>query len=309
MPLSSGLQALENEALAVCMLAERGGKLSSFRDRRLDREWLLPSQLPDGAYPASAYGADFSLSDTSGFDECLPNVSAGPSPDGTIQWPDHGELWSRPWSVERDGASLLGTIHGEAQAYTLTRRCTLEGDTLRLDYALENRDTRPLDYLWSAHPLLQVTPGMRILLPEGVSKVFVNGASDPALGTFGEYRPWPRLGGELDFSTIQPREAGVAVKLFVPHMPEGHCTLWDPPSGHALHFSWDTAALPHLGLWLCYGGWPSDGRSGHLTVALEPCTGMPDALHRAAQLGCARTLAPAARTHWTLRLRSFLLQE
>lgn len=295
---------LENEALRVRVLPSRGAKLTSLWDKRRGREWLLPSQLEGEAYPAATYGADYSRFDTSGFDECFPNIAEGPSPDGAVRWPDHGELWSRPWAVTRDGDGLVCRVDGIGHPYTLTRRLSLEGDTLRLEYRLENHGARALPHLWSAHPLLKVSPGMRVLLPEGVDQVFVNGASPPAFGAFGDRRSWPTLGSALDFGRVLPRETGVAVKLFVPEVPEGRATLWDPASHDALQLRWDPAEVPHLGLWLCYGGWPTDGRAGHLTVALEPCTGMPDLLHEAAARGYARTLSAGESMPWTLSLRS-----
>lgn len=308
MPQPSGI-TLANEALSLRLLPERGAKLVSLRDRRLEREWLLPSQLPGKGYPASVYGADFSLGDTSGFDECLPNVAAGPAPDSTYYWPDHGELWSRPWEVRAEEETLVCTVRGIGYPYTLTRRLRLQGDALHINYALQNQGAQPFPHLWSAHPLLQVSPGMRILLPDGVNEVFVNGASHSELGTFGELRSWPRLGSTFDFSQVQPKETGVAVKLFVPDLTEGHCTLWEPVTGHALRFDWDPTEIPYLGLWLCYGGWPTDGRAGHLTIAIEPCTGMPDPLHEAWAQGCAASVKPGATLHWSLRLRSFVLLE
>lgn len=305
MPLREGFH-LQNDALSVRLLPALGAKLVSLEDRRSGREWLLPSQLPDGGYREAAYGADFSSFDTSGFDECLPNVAAGPGSGGGPDWPDHGELWSRPWDVVREGEALVCRIEGIGHPYAFTRRVALEGEVLRLDYELENLGSTAFPHLWSAHPLLQATPGMRILLPEGVDEVFVNGASHPELGTFGDRRPWPEVAPGLDLSQVAPRETGLAVKLFVPNIPEGRCALWDPETGHTLACSWDVAEIPHLGLWLCYGGWPDDSRPGHLTVALEPCTGAPDALSEAAARGWCPVLPPGSRATWTLRLRSFL---
>jgi len=295
---SADTLCLENAFLEVRLRPGLGAKLCSLRDRRSGREWLLPSQLPGGGYPQPSYGDDFSRFDTSGFDECFPTVSAAPP------WPDHGELWSRAWAVAQEGDSLVACIEGRAWPYTFTRRATLEEDTLRLDYTLENHATDPFPYLWSAHPLLKVTPGMRLVLPEGVHEAFVNGASDDRMGVHGEMRPWPGLAPGLDLSTVPPVTRGQAVKLFIPDMREGRAGIHDPRSGDALTFTWDPAELPHLGLWLCYGGWPMDGRPGHLTVALEPCSGMPDQLQEAAARGTCAVLGPGGRSTWNLRLRS-----
>jgi galactose mutarotase-like enzyme len=296
--------SLENAELRVQLRPGLGAKLSSLLDKRTGREWLLPSQAPDGGYGAPAYGDDFSRFDTSGFDECFPNVSEGPCPNGEFRWPDHGEVWSRPWEARVEEGRITTRIEGRAWPYTLTRTAFLEGETLVLEYELENRASRPFPHLWSAHPLLRVTPGMRLLLPGTPREAFVNGASDPALGAYGDRRPWPEPVPGLDLSIVQDPSAGVAAKLFLPEVAVGCCGIQDPATGEALVFHWNPSEVPHLGLWLCYGGWPSDGRPGHLTVALEPCTGMPDALQEAAALGWCPELPAGARRTWSLRLRS-----
>ncbi|WLT31610.1 hypothetical protein [Geothrix sp. PMB-07] len=296
--------SLENEQLSVRLRPGQGAKLCSLLDRRTGRDWLIPSQLPGGVYLQPTCGDDFSRFDTSGFDDCFPTVSACKAPGMDIQWPDHGELWSRPWEVTREGASLLARIDGQAWPYTFSRRVSLEGDTLCLDYTLDNRADRPFPNLWSAHPLLKVSPGMKLWLPGSPGSAFLNAPSDPAFGSHGEARPWPELLPGVDFSTVQPRSLGRAVKVFFPRVQEGTCGILEPQSGEALTFTWNQAELPHLGLWLCYGGWPDDGRPGHLTVALEPCTGLPDRLDEAAEGGTCLMLPPGGRAAWSLRLRS-----
>jgi galactose mutarotase-like enzyme len=296
--------SLENAELKVQVRPGHGAKLTSILDKRTGREWLLPSQAPGGGYGAPVYGDDFSRFDTSGFDECFPNVAEGAGPGGEPRFPDHGEVWSRPWESRVEDGRITTSIEGRAWPYLLTRTASLERESLVLDYTLENRASRPFRHLWSAHPLLQVTPGMRLLLPGSPREAFVNGTSDAALGVYGDRRPWPEPVPGLDLSTVQDRSAGVAAKLFLPDVPVGSCGIQDPSTGEALTFHWSPAEIPHLGLWLCYGGWPGDGRPGHLTVALEPCTGMPDGLQEAVELGRCPELPAGARRTWSLRLRS-----
>jgi galactose mutarotase-like enzyme len=290
--------SLDNGTLRVELLP-RGGRLTSLRDLRLGREWLLSRQGP-------ATGLDFAGAGPAGFDECLPNVAAGPDPGGGPSWPDHGELWNRPWAVTREGEALVGRITGQRHPYRLTRRLALEGATLCLDYTLDNPGPGAFTHLWSAHPLLRATPGMRVELPDGVDRVQLAWASDPALGAPGDLLAWP--GGPLELARVPDRAAAIALKLFVPAPPRGHAGLWDPATGHALALDWDPAQIPHLGVWLCYGGWPT-ASGGHLAVALEPCTGMPDALDEAWRRGCARTLQAGGTARWTLRLSSGLRGE
>lgn len=300
--------SLENEQLSVRLRPGQGAKLCSLLDRRTGREWLLPSQLPGRAYLQPTYGEDFSRYDTSGFDDCFPTVSACQAGEHGPSWPDHGELWSLPWEVEHQGDSLLARIEGRAWPYAFSRRIFLQGDVLCLEYTLENRSDRPFPNLWSAHPLLQVRPGMVLRLPQGARTALLNQPSDRAFGSHGESKPWPELLPGVDFSVVRSPCLGRAVKVFFPDIQEGMCGVHDPVSGEALTFAWNPSELPHLGLWLCYGGWPEDGRPGHLTVALEPCSGLPDRLDWAMQSGTCPTLPPGGRSSWGLRLRSHRLQ-
>jgi galactose mutarotase-like enzyme len=200
--------------------------------------------------------------------------------------------------------SLCTRIEGQAWPYTFTRRLHLDGPCLCCDYTLENHAQRSFAHLWSAHPLLKVEPGMRVLLPGAVREVIVDNASSPALGQAGARRPWPELVPGQDFSFVQAADARVAVKVFVPRAPAGVYGVFDPATGGALTFAWDQRAAPHLGLWLCYGGWPGDGRPGQLTVALEPCDGMPDSLREAVRQRTCQVLGPGQRRTWSLRLRT-----
>ena len=291
--------SLQNEHLRVQVRPGQGANLCSLLNRHTGQEWLLPG----GEAGPALRGEDFGAIAPGGFDECFPTIAAGPHPDAPVRWPDHGELWNRPWSVEPSAEGLCTRILGRAWPYVFTRQVGLEGASLHFEYTLENQAERPFHHLWSAHPLLQVTPGMKVLLPRAVRQVQVDNASNPALGRPGAWRAWPELLPGLDCSIVQPPDAGLAVKLYVQDAPEGPYGILDPRSGGALTFEWNRSELPHLGLWLCFGGWPSDGRPGQLTVALEPCSGMPDRLQDASDRGLCPVLGAGEKKTWSLRLR------
>src|SRR5262245_13109696 len=84
-------------ALSFTLIPALGGKISSLRDRRSEREWLW--RHPRMAYQRVLHGSSYvQAADTGGWDECFPSVSACayPSPPwagAPVQ--DHGELWSQ----------------------------------------------------------------------------------------------------------------------------------------------------------------------------------------------------------------------
>ena len=49
----------------------------------------------------------------------------------------------------------------------LTRTLSFEDGALRIDYRLANEGDRPAPYLWCAHPLVAIEPGMTLGIPAG----------------------------------------------------------------------------------------------------------------------------------------------
>ena len=282
---------LQNEALRVEVVPELGGKLSSLVDLLSGREHLL--QPPEHAHRAAEYGAPFEQYDTSGFDECFPTVGACTLSDGVF-CPDHGELWPVAWEVMEQNATAIALMAtGTVWPYLFRRRLTLQNRDVILEYEVENAGDRDFPYLWSAHPLFRVSPGDRVLLPPQTHKVAV------------EWSANQRLEGSVAWSEDSGRltgpELGQADKLFTGVLEEGWCALRYHDGG-SLTVRFCPTEIPHLGLWLCQGGWPGGDRPGHFTVALEPCTAPCDRLDHAVARGYARLLGPKQRVSWGLRL-------
>jgi hypothetical protein len=290
---------LTGDGCVASFLPELGGKLVELRRTRGSRNALLtPPEFP---YRRAVRGAAFEDFDTSGFDECFPTVSACPSPDSSAPLPDHGDLWSIPWDCQAAGDALAFECRSAAVPAVFRRRATLGARGLRLDYEVESLSTSPFRYLWSAHPLLAVSEGSRILLPASVDSLLVNWSRDARLGRFGDRCGWPRHRG-MTLDVLEPARAGTADKLFTPALSEGFCAYHDRASGESVTLRFDPGLTPYVGLWICQGGWPTSRAAKHYTVALEPCSGQPDALSEAAQRNACRVLAPKAVDRWWLEV-------
>ncbi|MGE5708015.1 MAG: hypothetical protein ACM3YO_06755, partial [Bacteroidota bacterium] len=271
------------------LLPDLGGKLVSLRRREGNNVLLSPPDFPHRVAP---YGASFEDYDTSGFDECFPTVAACPSPDDpSIQWPDHGELWSVPWETEFDGVRIRQTVHGTQWPYRFRRTLRIEGDTLHLEYeVISLHAERPLTALWSAHPLLAAKPGGRIRLPAEVRSLHIEGSSHLQ----GTQVPWPSEGLVL-------ADACRFSKLFTDRLAEGWAAYEDEKK--TVLFRFDPRKTPFLGLWLCEGGWPTSRPSKHFTVALEPCSAPGDSLFSLfAAKNRALRLLPGIPETWSLSL-------
>jgi hypothetical protein len=304
--------ALENDELRAVFLPEIGCKMVELKNLKTGKQFLLEPQSPTRAYSRPAYGADFAAFDTSGFDECFPTVAPSPYRSLThrdrnydIVFPDHGELWSRPWEVRRAGGEVRFTIRGVRGEYELDKRVDIRENALKLYYTLRNPAKEPFSYIWSAHPLLDVSPNVELLLPAEIKTVLLNWSSDRSVGKFGDRISWPNLlpaHRGVSFACVQETSLGVAVKCFTDALQEGHAGIYDPTADESLLLEFDPRENPYLGLWLCYGGWPVNGERKHLTVALEPCSGRPDSLEEAVlRHECAELPGGSERT-WSLTL-------
>jgi galactose mutarotase-like enzyme len=299
---------LGNGVLEVDIVPELGGKMSQLTHLTTGTDFLLPPQTADGKYKKPEYGGDFEQFDTSGFDECFPTVAdAEIDVDGEkILFPDHGELWSRSWDVEQRGHSITLSIEGVRWDYTFAKRITFEDNTIIIRYTLVNEEDRSLPFIWSAHPLLQITPDSEILFADAFDEVLVNWASDSRIGSYGDTISWPYLlnDEEVDFSKVPEQSFERTAKLFTPALQEGRVGLYREDADESICFEFDTEEVPYLGLWLCYGGWPVDVSSDqkHMTVGLEPTTGRPDGLDESVKRGECPVLEAGDTTNWVLKM-------
>lgn len=285
--------------LELALLPALGGKLISLR-RPGGAEVLL--RPPERPWRPAIHGAPFQEYDASGFDECLPTVAPCPHPLNTMLpcLPDHGDLWSLPARVSTSETGIRLESTCRSLPLALVRRLSSRGGVLRIDYRLESRAPVLLPWLWSAHPLLAVSPGSRIHLPPGTSALRLEWASDGRFGEIGCEVSWPGpIGSELD--RIVGHQAGWAAKFFAP-AGDGTCAFWNAETDETVRFRFDPILLPHLGVWICQGGWPGGGRTGHCTVAVEPCTAPCDSLETHLRSGNCPVIEPGGCREWWLEL-------
>jgi len=307
---------LKTDTLTLDVLPALGGKVASMRKNRIE---LL--QQPLAPYAPRTLATAFEESDASGFDECLPSVSACEidSPSGTIAIPDHGEFWRLPCEVEsqtQHEVRLRST--GTVLPLRFERRLRLEPDsahagtdTLHIDYKIENLGQADVYYAWSAHPLFAIDPGDRILLPASVIEMTVESSARDRLGANGKIHPWPLVelaSGELaELDLIENVSDNTADKIYAAAPSEGWCAIERRRASLRVQVEFDPSLSPFLGLWLCYGGWPEGHPKKQYCVALEPCTAPVDSLATAMTGGWARTLVPGQCDLWWMRIVTTVL--
>lgn len=276
---------LANGKVSLTMLPELGGKISSLVDLGSGRQWLWTN--PEVAYRRVAYGASYVReADTGGWDECFPTVAPCRYPGSgatDIELPDHGELWPLAWetSIGAGGTVVSSRVEGTALPYEFERSITLLPGkaTVRLEYAVRNLGPDDLHFIWCAHPLLAVEPGMELLLPAS-TKMRRYSSVPAALLPADDYLEWPprvALGAEgFELNVVPPREAGFAVKLWSEPLTEGWAAV--RADDGELRFNFDPELVPQVGLWLNAGGWSGTGGAPYFNLGLEPGIGAQDSL-------------------------------
>lgn len=290
----------ENDIMRIRFLPQVGGKMFELTDKRNQQQFLLEPQNDSGMYESPTFAKDFSLYDISGFDECFPTVET------SDPFPDHGEVWSRPWNCVIRNQSVEMMIRGVNADYEFKKEIWVKNSSVHIQYSVSNDMDVPFQYLWSAHPLLNIKSGARIVLPKSVNRVFMNWASNPSIGSYGEMLQWPlkinHRHEPLDFSIVATRTANVAIKCFTDMLDEGFAGLYYPDTDRTLLFEFNPAEVPYVGLWLCYGGWPVESSKKQFTLAIEPSNGRPDKLQNAIQRNECQILAPHTTKTWELTI-------
>ena len=322
-----GIVAAKTENVLICagqcsvtVLPRFGGKIASIR---IGEQELL--QQPLSPIAPRTRSMSFDQGDASGWDECLPSVAACqvPADGATAEIPDHGDLWRVEWEQPAaDSRDQRATSDDENDAsVTLVGKCfslplelerrieiseTRDGWRLRLNYRLRNTGRHSVPWSWAAHPLFAVEEGDRIVLPEAIRSLRVEGSGGDRLGRGGDTVAWPIAklagGGDADLSVAAAADSGIGDKLFAgPLNPsQNWCALERPSAGLRIRVKFDALATPYLGLWICYGGWPERPGPKQVCVAMEPATAPVDSL---AAIGpWSRLLGPDEAFAWPMEI-------
>src|SRR5829696_4103255 len=301
--------ALRTAELEIVAVPSLGMKLTNLR-RPSGREWLWRSdQIPlSPPRPGASY---VETADSGGWDECFPTVGPCPVPGApSLHWlPDHGELWSAPWSSSvydhAGGTTLAGSAQGTAFPCELQREVTLDPQqpVVRFRYRLRHGGKTPFPWIWSSHPLLNVQPGSELTL-SGVTQVKIDAVHGRDDLSENDVVSWPgAIGGNADRFTF-PDNGGWAIKLFGDLTGESTLRLTDPRKGEQLEMVVRAAEVPQVGVWINCQGWAPPGRTPYYNLGLEPCIGAPDRLDVAvSDWRTAQILQPGEEREWSLEVR------
>jgi len=270
---------LANESVSIVVVPELGAKIVSLKNQVSGREWCWhPGDTLE--LFANEYGESFGDSTHAGIDECFPTIEECDWNGRSL--PCHGEVWSEAWTVTDGSAeACISTWIGSRRSpFTLQRRISISGNTIRLDYTLQNDSNSPESYLWALHPFFRVGPGDRLLLPAEVDHVVLSASNGFPKDAKTLDWPSPFPGFHLDRFDLGENKVS-RLKSFTARLEDGHACIINDTTKDGLKMSWDTRVNPHLGVWMRRGGY----RGIQYVVALEPTNAPSDSLAEAGQSG------------------------
>jgi hypothetical protein len=292
---------VESEDIALECIPELGGKIASLVNKKngFDCAFVNP-YTGIRKYP---YDASYLTSDC-GFGELLPSIGVGrytEAPWKGIPLPDKGELWTQGLETAIEEGALVQKAYGVRFPYLFSRRLSLEGNRLRLDYSLENLCGFDFKYLWSMQPHLRLSGKMEIEAPER-STFFVDWSKNHSFEIGERKYAWPTArsadGNSVDFSRIDEMN-GDADKLYLADLARGEVSLIYREQGQRVRFIFDTSVNGYCGLWINKAGWPVDKDPTRL-VAIQPCNCMSDFFERSDSRGAIGLVRARSRNEWAV---------
>ena len=272
---------LSSDRMSLSVDPGFGARVMDLTDLATGRQWLLTGPKAQDTSETAVYRGAASR----GWDECFPTILPCDNQAWGGRLRDHGMLWGRPWTVVEAGPQDL-TARFDGDGIRFTRRLAVSGPQLTASYAVTSTRAVAVPYMWSQHCVLHVTPFDRISLAG-------QGRMEAAGLTF----DWPDHPSR-NLTRVGPTDEGFVLKSYAPVSGEGMAQVSGRQGG--VRFDWDGAAVPALGLWLDYGGWPEEAPLHQL--AIEPTTAGADDLAGAMALGQERWLAPGDTHNWSVRL-------
>jgi galactose mutarotase-like enzyme len=277
---------LEAEGIALTIMPERGGKITSLVDTDRGREWL--EQADDALVGPADVEKSFDEGDMSGWDEMMPTISACWYPGATLELPDHGELWRVPWEVTRQSSRSVSTrVNGHVLPYLFERTLTLDNRRVRVEYRVSTSDD-DLRFLWAAHPLFALQPETKVVVDNGSSS-FEQVHDDGARTS----ETWPDSGVVI----ADVADAGQGQKFFTRALSEIVVASLTDPDGTQLTLDWRGSQIPWTGLWL-----DNCSLSRRPVAAIEPTSAPDDSLEAASSAGQSWTVSSGLAKHWSFEL-------
>jgi Domain of unknown function (DUF5107) len=281
---------LENEQLAVSLAPALGGKILSVYNKELCKEFVWTNK--DLIISTNPPGSDYDSNFFGGIDELIPNDL--PETIDSINYPDHGELWTTPLQSEVIGNEIK--VHGKLGLsglyYGKTVHLDKEHPVIILDYNIKNEAGQLRHFLWKLHAALNIAPGDKLETAAVRGQVI-----DPAYSRFTTLREfnWPAI-ENMDASLV-PGNNKTMDFFYLSDIPFGEMKMISGEEEHLFSYRYDNSVFPYQWYFASYGGFLN-----HYTAILEPCTNMPMSVKEAKEKNQCAFLQPGEALTTTVRI-------
>jgi hypothetical protein len=227
--------------------------------------------------------------------------------------PFHGEVATRPWTVEAAAgpgeAVLRCSVECETVPLRLERLMRLEAGSseLVLDETVTSLAQEPVHAVWGHHCVLGpplVAAGTRMRLPARTIVTIPELWEETARLEPGQRSPWPearlRDGGTVDLSRVPGPDAGSHDDVYLTDLDAGWVEVENAVLGLTFRLHFDPLLVPWLISWQPYGGAREMPLAGSYALGVEPWTSRL-CLADAVDAGEGLELAPGETVRTTLR--------
>lgn len=273
---------LEIVPLTAAIDADRGGRWTSLRAG--GREWLWHRDEPRRAHamPGDAFA------DAGGLEECVPTVRG---------IPDHGDAWSRVWTVAGDGHVV------RCADFELARSIDVRAGAVVADYRLAAEPG--FRFVWAGHALLELSQ-RALLRVDRVTKTRLFPEAAPYLR-----RPWPDgadwIEGDwpapagLRLDALGPDDGSAVGAVMYGTGPAATAVVHDDQDRLRMTVEADGQPVS-VALWRNLGGFPRGG--AYRSTGVEPMLGRVFDLAQAGDGDCAVTPA-SGEVRWRLTITAY----
>ncbi len=287
---NNGVEILtvENGHIKTEIAPELGGKIISVYNKHLQKEFLWSNK--NLQLNAQKSGNDFDSNFWGGIDELIPNDI--PEIIDSIQYPDHGELWTTPlqYELEDDKISIYGNLNLSGLYYRKDVYLDAKTPIIYLIYKIKNKSGAKRHFSWKLHAALAINEGDKIVSDAQKARVI-----DPIYSRFkqvDEFK-WPTI-ENCDASIVPPNNNTMDFfYLYDIHQPE--INLESLSENSLFSFNYDKKVFPYQWYFGSYGGFLN-----HYTAILEPCTSLSLSVTEAMMVGQCSILEPNEEINTTV---------
>jgi hypothetical protein len=294
---------LESHRLKAELICH-GGKLVSLIDKKTGREFFWQN-TKESDYKIVPNGSYYGDGEFSGFDEMFPTILEcfyEGYPWSGVKLPDHGEVWSLDWDCQYTNKSIEMKVDGVRLPYSLVKKVSFPKESVvRIDYSVYNKSPFPMEFIWAAHPLLNMENGAELYVPESAKEVIVTYCPDKRIGQYGDIQKWPDFymsDGGIYKANIMRENLGLHCEkyYFKNKLDEGWFAL-RYTDNTVVALSFPVQEVPYMGIWVNEGG-----AHGQYNIAPEPCTGILDRIDIAKINNKVSTVEAKSEYKWHLNI-------